>query len=515
MAAQVFRCAVNNQISPELQGLTKIWRSKGVIYDQPRSDRGQPRALAPSALEALLKLRRLHPQLTVAALAQELLRQGILQPGAYSLSTLQRRLAEAGLDRRSLRAGAALITGPTKAFELPLPNLLWMADAMNGPTLKQADQPSQRTFLFALIDDHSRLCVHGQFYPSERTECFLDCLRQAIQARGLPDKLYTDNGPSFRNQHLQIVCAHREHGCTRRLGRNLQSRIEPDAMQRGRASLQAKPQRRELPVLSIEARLCAYLFRGPDLEEESRRIDRLRDTLDNEFAKRRNYSTIDTDKVNEFIRDAYKEAGLTADDVDTGAVIITGEALKKENAQPIVEAFAKYSGKFICAAAGHNHEALLAVQCVLLLRVTSRSSVVVRVVVVPHGASPAASTSGVKVALPRRAGKCQCEKCDQSVAEERVRQVAVFYSAAPLRQKYSVDRSYSAHTGQPPQRQPFGCGAHSVLPREQKRCWEAARMHSLYVGQPGPVFQSATAAPARSNLLIRGAPRKYPRVQIP
>ena len=69
---------------------------------------------------------------------------------------------------------------------------------------------------------------------------------------------------------------------------------------------------------------------------------------------------IDTDKVNEFIQRAYREAGLTPEDVDTGAVIITGEALKKENAQPIVEAFAKYSGKFICAAAGHNHEALLA-----------------------------------------------------------------------------------------------------------------------------------------------------------
>src|SRR5918992_741958 len=69
---------------------------------------------------------------------------------------------------------------------------------------------------------------------------------------------------------------------------------------------------------------------------------------------------IDTDKVNAFIQRAYKEAGLTAEDVDTGAVIITGEALKKENAQPIVEFFAKYSGKFICAAAGHNHEALLA-----------------------------------------------------------------------------------------------------------------------------------------------------------
>src|SRR5712691_4875972 len=66
------------------------------------------------------------------------------------------------------------------------------------------------------------------------------------------------------------------------------------------------------------------------------------------------------EKVQQFIEAAYREAGLAPADIDTGAVIITGEALKKENAQPIVEYFAQYAGKFICAAAGHNHEALLA-----------------------------------------------------------------------------------------------------------------------------------------------------------
>ena len=69
---------------------------------------------------------------------------------------------------------------------------------------------------------------------------------------------------------------------------------------------------------------------------------------------------IDIDKVQQFIEAAYRAAGLAPEDIDTGAVIITGEALKKENAQPIVEYFAQYAGKFICAAAGHNHEALLA-----------------------------------------------------------------------------------------------------------------------------------------------------------
>jgi ethanolamine utilization protein EutA (predicted chaperonin) len=69
---------------------------------------------------------------------------------------------------------------------------------------------------------------------------------------------------------------------------------------------------------------------------------------------------IDLEQVQHFIANAYREAGLQPDDIDTGAVIITGEALKKENAQPTVEYFAQYAGKFICAAAGHNHEALLA-----------------------------------------------------------------------------------------------------------------------------------------------------------
>jgi ethanolamine utilization protein EutA len=69
---------------------------------------------------------------------------------------------------------------------------------------------------------------------------------------------------------------------------------------------------------------------------------------------------IDSSALQDFVHANYASAGVTPDDVDSGAIIITGEALKKENAQPIVEMFAAQVGKFICAAAGHNHEALLA-----------------------------------------------------------------------------------------------------------------------------------------------------------
>jgi ethanolamine utilization protein EutA len=74
----------------------------------------------------------------------------------------------------------------------------------------------------------------------------------------------------------------------------------------------------------------------------------------------RSSTLIDTDRLRDFFLGEYAAAGFTADDVDTGAVVITGEALKKENAQPISEMFQRSSGRFICASAGPNHEALLA-----------------------------------------------------------------------------------------------------------------------------------------------------------
>jgi ethanolamine utilization protein EutA len=74
----------------------------------------------------------------------------------------------------------------------------------------------------------------------------------------------------------------------------------------------------------------------------------------------RSSTLIDTDRLRDFFLGEYAAAGFTADDVDTGAVVITGEALKKDNAQPIAEMFQRSSGRFICASAGPNHEALLA-----------------------------------------------------------------------------------------------------------------------------------------------------------
>jgi ethanolamine utilization protein EutA len=69
---------------------------------------------------------------------------------------------------------------------------------------------------------------------------------------------------------------------------------------------------------------------------------------------------IDADRLGEHFEQAYRQAGLTQKDVDSGAVILTGEALKRSNARAIADLFAEHAGKFVCASAGHNLEAIMA-----------------------------------------------------------------------------------------------------------------------------------------------------------
>src|SRR5438067_5188965 len=69
---------------------------------------------------------------------------------------------------------------------------------------------------------------------------------------------------------------------------------------------------------------------------------------------------IDVEALRRFVDQAYNDAGLSPEHVDTGAVILTGAALERANARNVAELFASAGGKFVCASAGHNLEGILA-----------------------------------------------------------------------------------------------------------------------------------------------------------
>ncbi|MBI4287634.1 MAG: ethanolamine ammonia-lyase reactivating factor EutA [Chloroflexi bacterium] len=70
---------------------------------------------------------------------------------------------------------------------------------------------------------------------------------------------------------------------------------------------------------------------------------------------------IDIQALSLFVDQSYHQAGIAPDKIDTGAVIITGDAARKDNAEAIANMFSRQAGKFVCATAGPNLEAQMAV----------------------------------------------------------------------------------------------------------------------------------------------------------
>jgi ethanolamine utilization protein EutA len=69
--------------------------------------------------------------------------------------------------------------------------------------------------------------------------------------------------------------------------------------------------------------------------------------------------TIDTGALSAFVKKSYEESGIAPEEVDTGAVICTGEAVRKHNSEAIIRMLAEAGGKFVCATAGPNLEGIL------------------------------------------------------------------------------------------------------------------------------------------------------------
>ena len=81
-----------------------------------------------------------------------------------------------------------------------------MVDFSPGPTLSVGGK-ALPTQLCVLVDDHSRLIPFAAYYPQANTEAFHHALKEAVLRRGLPRKLYTDQGKPFINAHSHLVCA--------------------------------------------------------------------------------------------------------------------------------------------------------------------------------------------------------------------------------------------------------------------------------------------------------------------
>ena len=168
------------------------------LYPQPRSDKGVPRVFDPKVIEDAIALRKELATRSTEALLAHL-------DGAPLGPTLAYHLRQRGATRALLKAQSRAFP----RYEAAAPNVTWQSDVMDGFYLPDPTDPSKfkEVHLMGFIDDHSRLIAHGEWYFKESLPCLLDCLKKAVVKRGIPARLYWDNGPIYKSRQVSLIAA--------------------------------------------------------------------------------------------------------------------------------------------------------------------------------------------------------------------------------------------------------------------------------------------------------------------
>jgi putative transposase len=176
------------------------------LKPKKRSDVGSTRKLPQEVIDRLVAYKDEHPQFSVPMVIDAVRAAMKLDPQMQlPLSTVHRSLCRAGVMRKPGPADATSLD--RRQFSYQDAGELWMSDVMHGPAVFTEGRRKQKTYLVALIDDATRVIPYAAFALSERTEALLSVLDQAVRRRGIPKRLYVDNGSAFRSAHLSLVCA--------------------------------------------------------------------------------------------------------------------------------------------------------------------------------------------------------------------------------------------------------------------------------------------------------------------
>ena len=205
--------STRTKVAPEtLRHWIKDYRRGGfdALLPRGRADRGRARALPQALADALLSLKEEQPHLSIPQLISAVGHAGALGEAAPPApSTVHRLLRRAGLmDKAAQQPDAGHGAQDRRRFAFAHPGQMWMSDVMHGPSVTLADSRMRRkTYLIAFLDDATRVVPYCAFAMSENTQAFLPVFKQALVRRGLPQRLYVDNGANYRSQQLALVCA--------------------------------------------------------------------------------------------------------------------------------------------------------------------------------------------------------------------------------------------------------------------------------------------------------------------
>lgn len=178
----------------------RAWRAGGFDALVPAARRVGPRSDA-GLLDLAVRCKRENPARTAVHIVELIttdLGSGRERRAVPSARTVQRHFARLGLNTR----GDGTPPEAFGRFEAAAVNDLWVGDVAHGPVVA-----GRKALLFAFLDDHSRLVVGHRWGRSEDVLRLEAALRRGLSSRGVPTRLYVDNGSPFISHQLQRACA--------------------------------------------------------------------------------------------------------------------------------------------------------------------------------------------------------------------------------------------------------------------------------------------------------------------
>jgi transposase InsO family protein len=177
------------------------------LHPKPRSDQGHSRAIPQSLADLLCSIKEEKPALSVAQVIEQVLAQpevSLPEGVVLAPATVHRLLSRHNLMSRAADSSAGK---DRRRFAFEKANELWMSDVMHGPSVLGESRRKRKSYLIGLLDDATRLVPYAAFAFAENTTAFLPVFKLAILRRGIPKRLYVDNGALYRSTQLALVCA--------------------------------------------------------------------------------------------------------------------------------------------------------------------------------------------------------------------------------------------------------------------------------------------------------------------
>ena len=165
-----------------------------------RSDAGMPRVISNEAITKIHDIKDKFPYITGKLVYQKLVEEGYVKASDTSMASIHRYIRENNLKRNQVSPVER------KAYEMEYANDCWQSDTSHGPVIKVNGQKRQ-TYLITMLDDASRIIAHGEFFFNDNAVNMQSIFKKAISKYGLPKRLFVDNGCSYKNDQLRLICA--------------------------------------------------------------------------------------------------------------------------------------------------------------------------------------------------------------------------------------------------------------------------------------------------------------------